>query len=123
MAKRTPQKIGNLLSALMNKVADEKTEVSFNEDTGEAEVVTKAEALVRLMFKMALGYCERDPETNEVIRHVAPDQKAISMIWDRMEGRVAAAKLPGSGKRKATVVDKVDEQYTKAVNDITDERP
>jgi len=114
-------KINNMLSALMEKVASERTEATYDECTDEIGLITKAEALVRLMWKLALGYVERDAETNEFIAKHAPDASAINAIWERMEGKVAAAKLPGSGKRKATIADKVSEQARNAANELTNE--
>ena len=106
----TKQRAGIILNSILRTVAEEVTEcVTIS---GEDKMVTKAEALVRLGFKHALGFTEQKVVSGELvdIQH-QPDRVWGAMIWDRMEGRVAAVE-PGK-KAKRTVADRVGEQSKK----------
>jgi len=114
--KSPKQRAGTILSSLLRSISEETTELVTID--GEDKMVTKAEALVRLGFRHALGFTEtrvNDDGTELNIVHM-PDRVWGSMIWDRMEGRVAAVE-PGK-KEKRTVSDKVGEQNKKRLNDM-----
>lgn len=100
------QKAGRLLSKFLRQIAEEKTECLKID--GEDTMVTKAEALARLMWKMALGSKEnevKDGKLIEVVRH--PDKSMISLVYDRIEGK---APMMEDSKPSRSVADKVDEQ-------------
>lgn len=104
-AKKT--KAGKLLSKYVKDIADEETELIQDPIAGD-RMGSKAEALARLMWKNALGFTEVDSKTQkEVVKK--PDKTFISMIWDRLEGRV----IPTADKdkdNKATIADRISEQ-------------
>jgi len=114
MANKKVKEVDRLLTDLMMKVAQERTEFAVNPD-GEDIMVTKAEAMVRLLWKMALGYKERDPDTSQEVYH-SPDRAAINAVWDRMEGKVMPVK--GVGRKKASTADRVHEETKRAVNGL-----
>lgn len=115
--KGAKQRAGLILSSLMRSIAEEVTE-SITLD-GENKMISKAEALVRMTWKHALGFTEmrRSEEGANMIEVVhQPDRVYASMLYDRIEGRVAAVE-PGK-KEKRTVADKVGEQSKKRINSI-----
>ena len=122
MAKKEPtikgskQRAGLILSALMRDIAEEETELGGSID--DPKMISKAEALARLIWKRGLGWVEQikndDHQVVEVIHQ--PDRVYVAMLLDRLEGRVAAVE-PGK-KEKRTVADKVGEQNKKRLNEI-----
>ena len=123
MAKKEPtikgskQRAGLILSSLLRNIAEEVTELAIID--GEDKMVSKAEALARLTWKHALGFTEKrvnDDGTECEIIHL-PDRIYATMLYDRLEGRVAAVE-PGK-KEKRTVADKVGEQSKKRINALT----
>lgn len=102
---------GMLLSNFLRQIAQEKTEVALNAD-GEDRMVTKAEAIARLMYKMALGY-EEKKDDGKVTKH-APDKSMISLIFDRIEGR--APMMDSDGARKTPIADRVGEEGKNRIN-------
>lgn len=116
--KNTKQRAGTILSSLLRNIAEEETE--FHKDIdGNDRMVTKAEALARLVWKKALGYTEKTINTDgqelETVHY--PDRVYASMLFDRLEGRVAAVE---SGKKEQrSVADRVGEQSKKRINALT----
>lgn len=113
---------GTLLSSHLRKIAQEETELVKGPD-GDA-MATKAEALARLMWKMALGYEEtniKDGELGVDIVH-APDRGMMSLIFDRVEGRAAPANENLKKKRKlpAKVSDANKDRMNKIAKDSND---
>lgn len=98
---------GQLLSQFLRKIAEEKTELAKGVD-GDDRMVSKAEAISRLMWKMALGYKENIVK-NEVMTELIhpPDRAMIHLLFDRIEGRTP---LMADMKPKRTVADKITEQ-------------
>ena len=98
------QRAGTILSSHLRKIAQEETE--FLKDPEGDRMVTKAEALAELMWKMALGYTETVVKAGkdgtvagaEIVH--APDRGMIQLIWDRVEGRAVPVN-EGLGKRRA----------------------
>ena len=90
---------GTLLSSHLRRIAQEETELV---DTPDGEcLATKAEALARLMFKLALGYKEENIKDGTVVEKVVgPDRGMMAQIWDRIEGRAAPANENLKKKRK-----------------------
>ncbi len=78
-------KAGKLLTRFLETIAEEKTELGEDGD-----LITKAEALARLIWKRALGYKEADIKTGVELIH-PPEQSKIGLIFDRIEGRAPTA--------------------------------
>lgn len=115
---------GKLLSKFIREIASEICDDPVIKVKGEdAVMLTKAEAIARHIFKLALGYTEEvDVYKNGVKIGIRPeihkpDKWAIGVIWDRMEGRVGAADLK-SGSDKASLADRVSGLGAKRVNQI-----
>lgn len=103
---------GKLLSGCLKMIAEEVTEF----DTTSDRMISKAEALSRIIWRDALGYEEIDKSG---ITHIhRPDKACIGIVFDRIEGRAQTAISEGDGK--LTAADKVSEQGKKRINDITD---
>jgi hypothetical protein len=116
---------GKLLSKFIKEIASEVHDDPLIKARGEdAVMVTKAEAIARYIWKIALGYQESvDVYKNGVKTGVRPevhkpDKWAINLIWDRMEGRAGAADPKGSSN-KASLADKVSAQGKKRLDQIT----
>ncbi len=86
-------KAGKLLTQFLETIAEEKTELGEND-----ELITKAEALARLIWKRALGYKELDVKTN-TDRYYPPEHSKIGLIFERIEGK---APMAGEDKTKKT---------------------
>lgn len=99
---------GQLLSQFLRQIAEEKTE--FVKDDGEDRMATKAEALARKMWKMALGYTETkiEDDGSEIKIYHSPDRTLMSMLFDRIEGRAPLS--TNLDKHKRTIAEKVSEQ-------------
>ncbi len=113
--KGTKQRAGLILSSMMRSIAEEETELGGTKS--DPKMISKAEALARLVWKKALGYTEQVLRNNELIDDThPPDRVYVGMLLDRLEGRVAAVE-PGK-KEKRTVADRVGEQNKKRINAI-----
>ena len=116
---------GKLLSKFIKEIAGETHDDPLIKARGEdAVMVTKAEAIARYIWKVALGYegtedvyDKSGKKTGIKPVHYKPDKWAINMIWDRLEGRAGAADLKG-GSDKASLADKVSEQGKKRLGQI-----
>lgn len=85
----------------------------------DGALVTKAEALGVLVWKYALGAIEtnvKDPDKRVVIK---PQQWAIQLLYDRIEGRVPMALDPGIDK--ITPSQKIDEMRKKSLNALAED--
>jgi len=98
---------GQLLSKFLKEIANEETELLTID--GEDRMTTKAEALARLMWRMALGYEEETIASNGQRSRIAhaPDKKMMALLFDRIEGR---ATILSETQKGQTVADKVSEQ-------------
>ena len=116
---------GKLLSKFIKEIASEICDDPVIKAKGEeAVMLTKAEAIARYIFKLALGYEESVDVFDKAGKKTGirpevhrPDKWAIGVIWDRMEGRVGAADLK-AGSDKASLADKVSEQGKKRLSQI-----
>ena len=114
--KGAKQRAGLILSSLLRSIAEEVTELAVID--GEDKMVSKAEALARLTWKHALGFTEKRMNDSGIeceIIHL-PDRIYATMLYDRLEGRVAA--VDEGKKEKRTVADKVGDQNKKRLNKI-----
>ncbi len=104
-AKTGKTKAGKILTRYLEIIAEEKTEMIQGAD-GEDKLVTKAEALARIIWRRALGYTELDVKSNVDIVH-QPEQSKIGLIFDRIEGK---APMAGEDtKNKITAAQRVTE--------------
>lgn len=113
-SKALKQKAGRLLSKYLRELATEETElVTVN---GEDRLATRAEALGRLMWKMALGYEANEPGKDGVLIKVKhrPDKAMMCLLYDRIEGK---APMMGEQKAQRTVADRVDDQGRKRITE------
>ena len=116
---------GKLLSKFIREIASEECDDPVIKAKGEeAVMVTKAEAMARYLWKVALGYeetvdvCDKQGKKTGIRPEVhKPDKWAINLIWDRTEGRAGAADLKG-GSDKASLHEKVSEQGKKRLAQI-----
>jgi hypothetical protein len=108
---------GTLLSSFLRKIAQESTELVADPNQGD-RMATKAEALARLMWKMALGYKEEDVKTGKAVI-VHPDKGMMSLLFDRIEGRASMSGDLNPNKR--TVADRISEQSKDRLNSLTQE--
>ena len=116
---------GKLLSKFIREIASEIHDDPVIKAKGEdAVMVTKAEAIARYIFKLALGYEAQEDIVDKSGKKTGikpvrywPDKWAINLIWDRLEGRVGAADLKG-GSDKASLADKVSEPGKKRLDQI-----
>lgn len=92
MAKNVNIKAGRLLTRFIRQIAEEQTEF-VKDDDGEDRMVSKAEAMARQMWQIALGWTEVRATVAEAPIEVvhAPDPKMMQLLLDRMEGRAATA--------------------------------
>lgn len=108
------QRAGRLLSSHLRKIAQEETQLVKDPETGD-RMATKAEALARLMFDMALGYTAVDAKSGLETVH-APDRGMISQIWDRIEGR--AGPVNDTDAKKRSLPRKVSDENKKRLNNM-----
>ena len=113
---RIKTKAGKILSAAINMIAKEETEVA--EIDGEAIMITKAEGLARLLWKSALGYTVTTIEgvaAKEIIH--PPSLAHQQIILDRIEGKVAAAE-PEKKENKSELADRLSKEAKNRINKI-----
>lgn len=101
---------GRLLSNYLRAIADERTEIADVEtspDTVEHKIISKAEAIARDMFRMAMGKGWTDPATGIA---VIPDSKIVleyrKLILERIEGKA------GSGEETDPERDRIPEKIS-----------
>jgi len=116
---------GMLLSKYIKEIADEPTEFIKGED-GDDRMATKAEALARTIWKLALGYDEtvikinKGGERSEIIKPHGPNSTYVGIILDRTEGR---APLMADGKDgKLDIADRVSQEAKNRINNIITDR-
>ena len=118
---------GKLLSKFIREIANEEYDDPIIKARGEeAVMVTKAEAIARHIWSVALGYVEEvdiykdGVKVGVKLENHRPDKWAINLIWDRMEGRVSQADAK-AGSDKASLADKVSEQGKKRLGQIANQ--
>jgi hypothetical protein len=101
---------GMSLSKFLRNISTETTEVAgLDPKNGKLRIITKAEALARIIWRMALGYNDGDKD-------VPPNLACIAMVFDRLEGKVATNS--DTGKKPKSLSSKVGEQAKKRLNRI-----
>ncbi len=110
-------KAGKLLSQFLREISQELTETG-EDVNGSPCMITKAEALVRNMWKYALGYTEfvesKDGTTVEIKHPI--DKGMMSRIFDRIEGKVPMT--TAIDKQRATAANRLEKENTKRLNAI-----
>jgi hypothetical protein len=76
-------------------------------------MMSKAEALARVTWKLALGYVDGDGKYHE------PNPKFVDIVYDRLEGKVATDK--DASPKKQPLSKKVDDQAKKRLNSMAEE--
>jgi hypothetical protein len=117
MAKhRSPAPAGKVpTGAVLTKHLREMAQyVETLDDEGNA--VTKARRLAALVWDHALGFEEKEPDSDKVVLR-RPEQWAIMLIYERIEGRCPVAQAESSGK---TVAEKVSELGVDKINALLD---
>lgn len=110
---RKNMKAGRLLTRFIRQIAEECTEF-VKDDDGEDRMVSKAEAMARKMWDIALGYTETVVRVDGPIDVVhPPDHKMLQILYDRMEGRAATA--TEDEVLRPTAAAKVSEQAQKRI--------
>lgn len=79
----------------------------------EGQPFNRAYKLSDLVWKYALGFEEVDPDNNDKKTRHRPEQWAIMLIFERLEGRSPVATPDSTGK---TVADKVSDLGKEKVN-------
>lgn len=92
----------------------------FHTVDDDGNPLTRLQALALLIWRKALGWIEMDPKTGTEIIH-SPDRGFITMIYDRLDGKMAPA-VADSGKKKATLSDRVGEQSKRRLNQMAKEK-
>jgi len=116
--KSAKSRAGKLLSGYIRKIAMEQTEFIQHPDKGDV-MVSKAEALARIIWKNALGFTSVDKEKVggklvETEISVPPDFRYIQLVYDRLEGKTVGQDK--AEKPQRSLADKVTEQGTKSIN-------
>lgn len=102
-------KVGRLLSQFIKQIAQEKI---YYEGEGQELLITKAEALCRIIWRDAIGWTEITGDGKHTIHK--PDKTMIQLIYERMEGKPGTA---DEHKRKDTnISDKISEIAKNRVN-------
>ena len=110
-------KAGKLLSQFLKEIAQEKTEL-VKDANNEDQMATKAEALARKIWKMALGWKEVEIENGNPVEYVyKPDKTMMMLVFDRTEGRVSTSV---SGGQKLSTAKRVTEQSKKRLNELVE---
>lgn len=110
-------KAGKLLSQFLKEIAQEKTEL-VKDENNEDQMATKAEALARKIWNMALGWKEVEIEKgikSETFH--APDKAMMMLVFDRTEGRVSTSV---SGGKALSAAKRVTEQSKNRLNELVE---
>ena len=114
----TPKGVARIATVEITRLIRERGN-EFHTVDDDGNPLTRLQALALLIWQKALGWKEVDPKTGTEIIH-SPDRGFITMIYDRLDGRVAPA-VADAGKKKATLSDKVAEQSKKRLNILAQE--
>jgi hypothetical protein len=110
-------KAGQLLTRYIKEIANEETEVS--PDSQFPKMITKAEALARLIWKHALGF--KDKEINdkgvETEIRVKPSLAHQNIVLDRIEGKIGV--VGDSGEGGTPLHQRVSAEGRKRINSLT----
>ena len=105
---------GRVVSEYMRGIASERTECIRNPVTGKKELVSKAEALARLVWEKALGKVW-DDEAKQFVTD-KPSITHLKLLLERCEGKAGSAGEIDDGK--LSVPDKISEINRKRMNSM-----
>lgn len=110
-----------IITNALKKVAKEETEFIILSGENEGRMISKAEAVARLLFKMALGTKEEIiTDKGEVItKFKKPSLSAIDTIINRLEGRPVST-LKNKTKDINNIPDITDSLSKKSVQHINE---
>ena len=112
----TKTKATKLLSKFIGEVAEEMAD-KVESVNGEDKLVTKAEALARLIWKSALGYVEQKLDGTALVEiSHAPSRVHQQIILERMEGKIIAEIK--ADKPEGKTVDRVTKEVAKRINEL-----
>src|SRR3990167_6437997 len=124
MAQMNRNRANQLLSDLIRNIAVEKTEELKDEHGQPLEIVSKAEALARIIWQMSLGWVESEDilqngiKVGTRIKRYPPAQWAIKEVLDRAEGKAAQTGTPSDSQ--ADVADRITDRTKNRVNALAD---
>lgn len=106
------KRAGHLISSFIRSVAQEKV-------AGDKGQLTRAEALARLLWDMALGVVKTvDMDTGKIlVGYAPPDKHAMDVIMDRMEGRVGT--FEDEKKKSESIPDKISRKNKNRINKLS----
>lgn len=106
------KRAGRLVSTFLRSVAQEKV-------AGETGAVTRAEALARLLWDMALGRSKIvDMETGKITTECSsPDKHAMDIVIDRIEGKTGTFEQEKT--KSESVPKKVSRKNKQRINKIS----
>lgn len=123
----TKKKASKLVTKFIREIAEETHEdpLITGPAIDDSRMITKAEALARFMWKAALGYKEKieviDKTTGQVTGEKEviyfPDKAYVTLLYDRLEGRVPTVEIKETDD-KPTVADKVSDQGKNRLNNL-----
>ena len=79
----------------------------------DGSIITKGEALARLLWNKALGYIKSDPKTDEKVYN-KPESWAIQLIFERLEGKTPSD--PMDDIHRPSMAERVSEIAVKQFN-------
>lgn len=112
--------VNQMLSQFIGQMADEKTEVVQGGSLEQDILMTKGEALARIIWQMALGWKEHEDLVKDGVvigkrvKNYPPAQWALKEILDRAEGR--AAQVSDTGGTKPTVAERISDRTKNRLN-------
>jgi len=109
-------KARNLLTRFIRQIAQEKVAID-DKDIAAQRVVTKAEALARIVWRGALGYIEID-DGKRIVHQ--PDKGFIHLIYDRIEGKVGTA--DETRKQEVKIPDRISEIAKARANKLVEKK-
>lgn len=115
----TPQGVKKAATVEITRLIRERGN-EFHTVDDEGNPLTRLEALALLIWKKALGFKEIDPKTGTETIH-SPDRGFVAMIYDRLDGKMAPA-IADTGRKKATLSDRVAEQSKRRLNQMAEEK-
>lgn len=101
------------LNELLRTIGDQQYSID-----DEGRPLTRFEKLAQMIWDMALGDFKFVDKNKNVEVSYVPDKSFITMIYDRMEGRIPMAMPVKDDNSKASVADKVSDQAKSRINDL-----
>jgi hypothetical protein len=103
---------GAILSKYLRMLA-----LDIETTNADGDLITKAEALAALVWKHALGFEDVDPDNPDRKLLVKPAVWAVTLLYDRIEGKVPLAVVEDQGK---SLADKVSDLGKARINALAE---